>query len=143
MRFGKISIMPSQKLSEAAIANPGSISRDGEALLFNAAVRALSAMRYSDLEFDIGGKKSRRRFVRATASSGQRCSIWIKSTVPWVGMADVVLGSHGANARSMVMIWMPFCTLSRIGLDVARPIFGDYRKRNHGAARSSASFLFG
>lgn len=78
------------KSSEPSATTPSSMSRDGEALLFNAAVRALSAKGYSSLEFDIGGKKSRRRFVKATDASSQRCSIWIKSTVPWVGMADVL-----------------------------------------------------
>jgi HNH endonuclease len=82
--------MSNPRISDAPNSAPGPISRDGEALLFNAAVRALSAVGYTDLEFAIGGKKSRRRFVKATSPSGQECSIWVKGTVPWHEMADVV-----------------------------------------------------
>jgi hypothetical protein len=51
------------------------ISRDGDAVLFNAGVRALGSFGFSDFEFDIGGKKSRRRYVKATSAKGERCSI--------------------------------------------------------------------
>lgn len=82
--------MSNPRNSDAQNSAPGPISRDGEALLFNAAVRALSAIGYSDIEFAIGGKKSRRRFVKATSPGGQECSIWVKGTIPWHEMADVV-----------------------------------------------------
>lgn len=65
-------------------------SHEREAVLFNAAVRALGAFGYSKLEFDIGGKKARRRYVLAVAPSGETCSIWIKSATLWPGMAEAV-----------------------------------------------------
>jgi hypothetical protein len=34
------------------------------AVLFNAGVRSLGSFGFCDLEFDIGGKKSRRRYVK-------------------------------------------------------------------------------
>lgn len=66
------------------------LSREGEAILFNAGVRALGSHGLSIVEFDIGGKKSRRRYVVARSPSGEAYSVWIKSTLLWVGMADVV-----------------------------------------------------
>jgi hypothetical protein len=69
---------------------PHGVSRDGEAVLFNSAVRALGLSGFSDIEFDIGGKKSRRRNVLATSSKGESCSIWIKSALLWIEMADVL-----------------------------------------------------
>jgi hypothetical protein len=66
------------------------ISPDEGAVLFNAGVRALALFGFSDFGFDIGGKKSRRRYAAATSPKGERCSIWIKNTVSWSGMADVV-----------------------------------------------------
>lgn len=59
-------------------------------MLFNAGVRSLGSFGFCDLEFDIGGKKSRRRYVKATSPQGERFSIWIKSTLLWAGLADVV-----------------------------------------------------
>jgi 5-methylcytosine-specific restriction endonuclease McrA len=77
--------------SQSAKSEASSVTtRDGDAVLFNAGVRALGYFGFSDLEFDIGGKKSRRRYVKASSQKGERCSIWIKSTLPWIGMADVV-----------------------------------------------------
>jgi 5-methylcytosine-specific restriction endonuclease McrA len=64
-------------------------SADGEAVLFNAGVRALTSSGFSNLEFDIGGKKSRRRYVNAKSPNASACTIWIKSTTRWIGMADV------------------------------------------------------
>jgi len=66
------------------------IGHDGEAVLFNAGIRALSAFGFNNFVFDIGGKKSRRRFVTAMAPEGEMVSIWIKSAVLWVGMARVI-----------------------------------------------------
>ena len=65
-------------------------SRDGDAVLFNAGVRSLGSFGFCDLEFDIGGKKSRRRYVKATSPQGESFSISIKSTLRWTGLADVV-----------------------------------------------------
>ena len=59
-------------------------------MLFNAGVRSLGSFGFCDLEFDIGGKKSRRRYVKATSPQGESFSIWIKSTLRWTGLADVV-----------------------------------------------------
>ncbi|HMU90024.1 MAG TPA: HNH endonuclease signature motif containing protein [Pseudomonadales bacterium] len=61
-----------------------------EAVLFNAAVRALGAFGYSTLEFDIGGKKARRRYVSAIAPNGEPVNIWIKSATQWPGLAEAV-----------------------------------------------------
>lgn len=66
------------------------IGPDGEAVLFNAGVRALGLFGFSNFEFDIGGKKSRRRHAAATSFDGENYSIWIKSALLWIGMADVV-----------------------------------------------------
>jgi 5-methylcytosine-specific restriction endonuclease McrA len=63
---------------------------DGEAVLFNAGVRALTSSGFSNLEFDVGGKKSRRRYVNATSPNASACTIWIKCTTRWIGMADVL-----------------------------------------------------
>ncbi len=65
-------------------------NHEREAVLFNAAVRALGASGYSKLEFDIGGKKARRRYVSAIGPNGDACTIWIKSATHWPGMAEVV-----------------------------------------------------
>jgi 5-methylcytosine-specific restriction endonuclease McrA len=68
---------------------PG-VRRTDEAVLFNAGVRALSRFGFSDLVTHFGGKKSRRRWVTAKSPEGKDCSIWVKSTLPWHAMADVV-----------------------------------------------------
>lgn len=65
-------------------------NHEREAVLFNAAVRALGAYGYSKLEFDIGGKKARRRYVSAIAPNGESYAIWIKSATHWPGMAEAV-----------------------------------------------------
>ena len=74
------------ELSEA----PEHRNHEREAVLFNAAVRALGAFGYSKLEFDIGGKKARRRYVSAIGPDGNPCTIWIKSATHWPGIAEVV-----------------------------------------------------
>ena len=61
-----------------------------EAVLFNAAVRALGIFGYSKLKFDIGGKKARRRYVAAIAPNGDARIIWIKSATHWPNMAEAV-----------------------------------------------------
>lgn len=61
-----------------------------EAVLFTAAVRALGACGYSSLQFDIGGKKSRRRHVTCVSPNGETCAIWIKSATRWGDMAAAV-----------------------------------------------------
>jgi hypothetical protein len=65
-------------------------SHEREAVLFAAAARALGAYGYSSLQFDIGGKKARRRYVNCVAPSGEPCSIWIKSATHWPQMAVAV-----------------------------------------------------
>jgi hypothetical protein len=65
-------------------------NHEREAVLFSAAVRALGAFGYSKLEFDIGGKKARRRYVSAVSPSGETRSIWVKSATHWPGMAEAV-----------------------------------------------------
>lgn len=74
------------------------IGVDGEAVLFNAGVRALASFGFSDFGFDIGGKKSRRRYASATSPKGEGCSIWIKNALLWAGMADVVRFPWGKRA---------------------------------------------
>lgn len=61
-----------------------------EAVLFASAVRTLSAYGFSNLDFDIGGKKARRRYVSARAPSGENVVIWIKSSTHWHDMAEAV-----------------------------------------------------
>ncbi len=79
---------PPSPISESG--NERGIGPDGQALLFNAGVRALGAFGFSDFKFDIGGKKSRRRYITVTSPQGADCSIWIKSSVLWAGLADVI-----------------------------------------------------
>ena len=61
-----------------------------EAVLFASAVRALTAYGFSNLDFDIGGKKARRRYVSARAPGGENVVIWIKSSTHWRDMAEAV-----------------------------------------------------
>jgi len=61
-----------------------------EVVLFSSAVRALAAQGFSHLDFDIGGKKARRRYVSARAPSGENVVIWIKSSTHWRDMAEAV-----------------------------------------------------
>jgi 5-methylcytosine-specific restriction protein A len=61
-----------------------------EAVLFASAVRALTAYGFSSLDFDIGGKKARQRYVSARASGGANVVIWIKSSTHWHDMAEAV-----------------------------------------------------
>lgn len=65
-------------------------SHEREAVLFAAAVRALGANGYSSLQFDIGGKKARRRYVNCVSPDGEPCSIWIKSATHWPQMAEAI-----------------------------------------------------
>ncbi|MCX8085694.1 MAG: HNH endonuclease [Rhodocyclaceae bacterium] len=69
---------------------PEDRSHEREAVLFAAAARALGAYGYSSLEFDIGGKKARRRYVNCVSPHGETCSIWIKSATHWPQMAEAV-----------------------------------------------------
>jgi len=61
-----------------------------EAGMFASAVRALAARGYSEIQYDIGGKKARRRYVIAVAPDGERCSVWVKSATQWGGMAEAL-----------------------------------------------------
>jgi 5-methylcytosine-specific restriction endonuclease McrA len=61
-----------------------------EAVLFASAVRALTAYGFSNLDFDIGGKKARRRYVSAHAFDGENVAIWIKSSTHWRDLAEAV-----------------------------------------------------
>ncbi|AWI76769.1 hypothetical protein CEW83_17360 [Parazoarcus communis] len=65
-------------------------NHEREAVLFAAAARALGAYGYSLLEFDVGGKKARRRYVNCVSPNGETCSIWIKSATHWPQMAEAV-----------------------------------------------------
>lgn len=61
-----------------------------EAVLFASAARALAAYGFSNLDFDIGGKKARRRHVSARALGGESVVIWIKCSTHWREMAEAV-----------------------------------------------------
>lgn len=61
-----------------------------EAVLFTSAVRALTKWGFTNLDFDIGGKKARRRHVSAHAPNGEKIVIWTKSSTHWRGMAEAV-----------------------------------------------------
>lgn len=61
-----------------------------ETVLFSSAVRALSSYGFSNLDFDIGGKKARRRHVSAQAPGGEHIVIWIKSSTHWRDTAEAV-----------------------------------------------------
>ena len=61
-----------------------------ETVLFAAAVRALTAYGFSHLDFDIGGKKARRRYVSGRTPNGENAVIWVKSSIHWREMAEAV-----------------------------------------------------
>ena len=65
-------------------------NHEREAVLFASAVRALGAFGFSSLDFDIGGKKARRRYVLALAPDGASAVVWIKSATHWPGLAEAV-----------------------------------------------------
>jgi hypothetical protein len=65
-------------------------SHEREAVLFASAARTLGAYGYSSLQFNIGGKKARRRHVNCVSPNGDTCSIWIKSATHWPQMAEAV-----------------------------------------------------
>lgn len=88
--LGMLDLMSSNHDTEGSRGHESGVGPDGEAVLFNAGVRALSSFGFSEFSFDIGGKKSRRRYVAATSPTEERCSVWIKSTLIWHGMADVL-----------------------------------------------------
>ena len=48
-----------------------------------AGVRSLGSFGFCDLEFDIGGKKSRRRYVKATSPQGEKFSILTTTGRTW------------------------------------------------------------
>lgn len=64
---------------------------EAEATLFSSSARMLGAAGFRDISFDIGGKKSRRRYVTATRETGEVVKIWVKPARTWRGMADAVL----------------------------------------------------
>ena len=64
---------------------------DAEATLFAASIRLLGEVGLRDISFDIGGKKSRRKYITATRASGEVQKIWIKPAWTWRGLADAVL----------------------------------------------------
>lgn len=66
-------------------------AHETEATLFSATSRILGAAGYSDLKFDIGGKKSRRRYVSALEAQEREVKIWVKSSRHWPGKADAIL----------------------------------------------------
>lgn len=61
-----------------------------EAVLFSSGVRALTASGFTKIDFDIGGKKARRRYVTALSPKGESVVIWIKSSTHWHGHAEVI-----------------------------------------------------
>ncbi len=64
-----------------AVANRGP---DSDAkMLVTVATRLLGDIGYDEIEFDTGGKKSRRRYIRATPPSGERQVIWVKVATRW------------------------------------------------------------
>jgi 5-methylcytosine-specific restriction endonuclease McrA len=69
---------------------PNNRDPERDAVLFNGVVRLLGACGYSNVNFDIGGKKSRRRYVMAESPEGEQQTIWIKATTSWPRMAEVV-----------------------------------------------------
>ncbi len=64
---------------------------DAEATLFSSAARLLGSAGFTELKFDIGGKKSRRRYISALSKSGEEIKIWVKSARTWPGKADAIL----------------------------------------------------
>lgn len=77
-------------------------THDAEATLFSSSARMMSAAGFRDISFDIGGKKSRRRYVTATRKTGEVLKIWVKPARTWRGKADAVLfpWKKYKNARS-------------------------------------------
>jgi hypothetical protein len=76
--------------------------------MFASAVRALAAYGYADIRFDVGGKKSRRRYVVTKSPDGEHCSIWVKSATRWHGLAEAVgfpwkkLGPSATGAEAVM-----------------------------------------
>lgn len=64
--------------------------QERDATLFASAVRALTAHGFSDVTFDIGGKKSRRRFISALSPEGKKITAWIKFGRTWPGLAEII-----------------------------------------------------
>ena len=64
---------------------------DAEATLFSSSARLIGSAGFSDLSFDVGGKKSRRRYIAATRLTGEAVKIWVKPAQTWRGKADAVL----------------------------------------------------
>lgn len=64
---------------------------DAEATLFASSTRLIGEAGFSDLSFDVGGKKSRRRYIEATRQTGEAVKIWVKPAQTWSGKADAVL----------------------------------------------------
>lgn len=79
-----------------------------EAGMFASAVRALAAYGYADIRYDIGGKKSRRRYVITKSPDGEHCSIWVKGATRWHGLAEAVgfpwkkLGPSATGAEAVM-----------------------------------------
>ena len=63
---------------------------ENDALLFNTAARLLGRIGYRNIAFDIGGKKSKRRYIRGETHEGHVHVIWVKASTRWPGLGEVV-----------------------------------------------------
>lgn len=63
---------------------------ENDALLFNAAARLLGQIGYRNITFDIGGKKSKRRYIRGVSPLGDEQVIWVKASTRWPNLGEVV-----------------------------------------------------
>jgi 5-methylcytosine-specific restriction endonuclease McrA len=63
---------------------------ENDALLFNNAARLLGRLGYGDIAFDIGGKKSKRRYIRGASPDGEERVIWVKASTLWSDLGEVV-----------------------------------------------------
>jgi hypothetical protein len=80
------------------------------AVLFNAGVRSLGSFGFCDLEFDIGGKKSRRRYVKATSPQGEKFSILTTTGDRYLETHHVVgIAERGPDAVDNFIAICPNC----------------------------------
>lgn len=66
-------------------------SHDAEATLFASAARIIGEVGFREISFDVGGKKSKRRYVSAKRDNGDILKMWVKPARTWRGLADAVL----------------------------------------------------
>lgn len=63
---------------------------ENDALLFNTAARLIGRLGYGNIDFDIGGKKSKRRYICGVAPDGEERVIWVKASTLWPDLGEVV-----------------------------------------------------